>query len=177
MQSLDLHSTDKYCVFRSGADRYCVPALAIRNVGPRPTLCPLPLTSDVLAGLAHEQREIIPVYSFSAARGGETDSRSERQVIVLMGDPAPWGLLVDEVLGLETLELSLHAHRGHETSWSSVNVGSTAFRDQFVTAIDTQNLFEFIQHRLHDDWSGIQRQRVESAEAIPDADHSASSEN
>lgn len=156
MKSLDFQSNEKFCVFRSGTDRFCVPAQAIRNVAPRPTICQLPLTHEVLAGLAHEQREFIPVYSFMAARGVAVDARAERQMLVFISDSGPWGLLVDEVLALESLELSLHAQRGQASSWASVSVGSTAYRDQFVTAIDTHNLHEFMQRRLHETWSDTQ---------------------
>lgn len=78
-------------------------------------------------------------------------------MLVFIGDSGPWGLLVDEVMGLEALELSLHAHRGQVTSWTSVSVGSTAYRDQYVSAIDTHYLHEFMQRRLHDSWMEIQR--------------------
>lgn len=166
MQQLDLNSSEKYCVFRSGNERFCVPALALRNVGPRPALCRLPLTDDVLAGLAHEQREFFPVYSFSTARGVSEEPQAEQQMLVLNSDAGPWGLLVDEVLGLESLELSLNAHRGQPGSWSSVSVGSTAHNDHFVTAIDAQNLSQHLQKRLDDTWQQFHRNAVEHSELI-----------
>ncbi len=161
MPQFDLNQSEKYCVFRSGNDRFCVPALAIRNVGPRPDLCPLPMTDEVLAGLAHEQREFFPVYSFCTARGVRPEPQMEQQMLVLINDTGPWGLLIDEVLGLESLELSLNAHRGQAASWSSVSIGSTAFKDHFVTAIDSQNLCEFVQVRLNHAWNQTRQQAIE----------------
>lgn len=161
MQPLDLNPTEKYCVFRSGNDRFCVPAMAVRNVGARPELCRLPLTDDVLVGLAHEQREFFPVYSFSTARGACPEPPMEQQMLVLISDSGPWGLLVDEVLGLESLELSLNTTRAPDASWSSVSVGSTAFQDHFVTAIDSQNLSEYVQRRLNHSWNEARRQALE----------------
>ena len=161
MQPVDWNQSEKYCVFRSGNERFCVPALAIRNVGPRPALCRLPMTDDVLAGLAHEQREFFPVYSFCTARGMRPEAQMEQQMLVLINDSGPWGLLIDEVLGLESLELSLNAHRGQAASWSSVSVGSTAFKDHFVTAIDSQNLCEFVQVRLNQSWNQTRQQAME----------------
>ncbi len=161
MQQIDLTYSDKYCVFRSGDDRFCLPAPSIRNVGPRPVLCRLPMTDDVLAGLAHEQREFIPVYSFRVIRGVVSLPQQEQQILVLTADSGAWGLLIDEVHGLESLELSLNSNRGQSGTWSSICVGSTAFMDQVVTAIDSQDLLEFVQEQLHQSWNHARQQAIE----------------
>ncbi len=161
MQQIDLTYSDKYCVFKSGDDRFCIPVPSIRNVGPRPVLCRLPMTDDVLAGVAHEQREFFPVYSFRVIRGVGLQPQKEQQMLVLSADSGPWGLLIDEVHGLESLELSLNSHRGQSGTWSAICVGSTAFKDQVVTAIDSQNLLEFVQERLSQSWNQARQLAVE----------------
>jgi chemotaxis signal transduction protein len=167
MTTIDSQSNEKYCLFRSGSDRFCVSALAIQNVGARPALCRLPLAADVLAGLAHGQREFFPVYSFSIARGNPSDARSESQMLVLTSPIGPWGLLIDEVLGLEQLELSFHPRRGQPASWTSVCVGSTNHKDQFVTIIDPRNLHEFLHKRLNDSWLPKQPIAFEGTGIVP----------
>ncbi len=147
---------------------FACPALAIRYVSSRPgTICPLPMTDAVLEGVAHEQREFIPLFSFGVARGLSHEGHQEKQMLVVSGDAGPWGLLVDEVIGLETLELSLNAQRGQPASWSGATIGSTSFRDQFVTAIDAQSLNDFLQRRLNDSWKHVRLQAHESRGTSP----------
>jgi chemotaxis signal transduction protein len=166
MQARNAISTDKYCVFRSRQDRFCLPATDIRNVASRPVLCPVPLTHEVLAGLAHEQREFFPVYSFSNARDAAAGPDLEPHMLVMIGENGAWGLLVDEVFGLESLELSLHPRRDRTAGWSSVAIGSTTWCETFVTAIDPRVLIEFIQSRVQEFWDGVRQRAAVSAPLI-----------
>lgn len=145
-------NSDKHCMFLCSGDRYCLPALSIRNVAERPQIFPVPLTDSVLAGIAHVEREFLPVFRFAGLLPGKSTSANEDQLLVMADDISPWGLLVDSVVGLETIEVTLNAQRGDVSSWSSAAIGSASWGNDFVTVVDAAGLQRMIASRLDHSW-------------------------
>ncbi len=145
---------DKYCIFRRGSETLGVPALAIRGVTPAGGISRLPLSHDVLAGLANIHKEIVPVFELSRFTGGG-DLDEPSQVMVLNSDSGPWGLLIDQVLGLESLEVSFNGGRPDDVSWSACCIGSASCGDHFVTVLDRDALHALLAGDLRLHWDHL----------------------
>ncbi len=68
---------------------------------------------------------------------------------------ARWGILIGQVLGLESIEVSFNGPAAEGLGWNSVNVGSASFQEQFVTVLDPDNLFQLLNASLRSHWEGL----------------------
>jgi chemotaxis signal transduction protein len=82
--------------FRSGGRDWAVGLERVRRVLAARELVPFPDPRPGVAGLLHRDGDTIPVLSPLGAAGG--------QVLVLDGDGASLGLLVDEVVGIARVQ-------------------------------------------------------------------------
>lgn len=146
--------TDKYCVFRCCGESWAVPALSLRSVIPARQLSPLPLSHECLAGLANVHKEIVPVFDLHSLIGVASE-RESRQMLIMESDSGSWGILIEQVEGLESLEVSCNGSRSGETGWHAATVGSASFEDQFVTVLGPEALLQLLDCRLRDHWDGI----------------------
>jgi chemotaxis signal transduction protein len=81
--------------FRAGAD-YAVPVEQVNEVRSAAELTPLPEPRAGVAGLMHRDGDALSVLSLLAPDGGH--------IVVLDADGLTFGLLVDEVVGVHTVE-------------------------------------------------------------------------
>ncbi len=148
------HSTcDKYCVFVSGSGWYALQALAVREVAPCPVLFRLPATDAALAGICHLRNEFLAIVRLDLLQAHEAQAnRDPRQLLVLTGTAGAWGLLVDEVVALESMEFSIRTEVEREDSHLDLQVGAATYRDNFVRLLDPHHLFRYAEHRLLDAW-------------------------
>jgi len=82
--------------FRSGGRDWVVALERVRRVLAARGLVPFPDPRPGVAGLLHRDGDTVPVVAPLGGAGG--------QVLVLDGDGASIGLLVDEVVGIERVE-------------------------------------------------------------------------
>jgi chemotaxis signal transduction protein len=82
--------------FRSGGQDWAVALERVQRVLGARDLLPLPDPRPGVAGLLHRDGDTVKVLSPLGAEGG--------QVLVLDGDGATVGLLVDEVVGIERVQ-------------------------------------------------------------------------
>lgn len=158
-----LFQTDKYCVFDCCGETFAVPALSVRSVTPAQKLSRLPLSHECLAGLANVHKEIVPVFDLSVQVGVST-AAANRQMLIMNSDAGAWGILIGQVLGLESIEVSFNGPGADESGWSAVNAGSASFQEQFVTVLDPDTLFRFLNTSLRSHWEGLDHHRQETGD-------------
>lgn len=94
-----------YCVFRSGTSWFALPAIAVREVMPRPDIIAVPGTPSSFSGLCHVRSEFIPVLNLKVILSEQGPS-SEAVMLIMDDADGPWSLLIDEAASLENLEIS-----------------------------------------------------------------------
>ncbi len=156
MNEIHLSPTDKYCVFQCCGETLAIPALCVRNVALRPKLSSIPITHRALAGLAYVHKEFLPVFDLSEFIGScPENSTAGLQMLVLSGDQGAWSILIDQILGLESLEVSFNGPADETTDWAGVNIGSATFREHFVSIIEPDQLFSLINRHLRAHWQDV----------------------
>lgn len=146
----------RYCVFACRGEAFAFPALSIRNVTPRCELSPMPLSHSSLAGLAYLHKEFVPVFDLQEwIATDKTMAETGQQTLFLNSDCGPWGLLIDQVLGLEPIEVSFNGAPSPELKWTNVNIGSATFQERFVSILDGELLFDLLNQQLTDQWHGL----------------------
>jgi chemotaxis signal transduction protein len=141
---------EKFCVLRLGASWFALPATSVREVGPRPSLVPVPGCSSILAGLCHLRNEFLTVLRLAAALGEEDLGESgENQLLVMAGTGGSWALLVDQVVALESLEVAMNSEGS--AGRSPLVMGSANYRDHVVRILNPSGLFALADGLLQED--------------------------
>ena len=145
---------EKYCLFVSGSDWYALPALAVREVAPCPALFRMPAGDSALAGVSHFRNEFLVIVQLDALLGCESTSCPQSpQLLVLSGTAGAWGLVVDEVVALESLESSMRTEVDREGGYSDIQMGAATFRDHFVRLLDPHRLYRYAEQQLRHAWA------------------------
>lgn len=160
-----LFQTDKYCVFDCCGETFAVPALSVRSIIPTQELSRLPLSHECLAGLANVHKEIVPVFDLSTLVGVSGEG-PDRQMLIMNSDAGAWGVMIRQVQGLESIEVSFNGPRSDESGWNAVNVGSASFEELFVTVLDPDTLFRMLNGNLRSHWDGLDSHRQESSDPV-----------
>ena len=117
-------------VCRVGAERYAVALSSLRSVhraGGADAVVPVPCTPAFVAGLLNVRGQVVSVLHLSAALGlpVSTAADSERAQVLLVDAPASagsaqtrLGLLVDEVVGVESIDVDTLAAPLAENEWT-----------------------------------------------------------
>ncbi len=156
----------RYCVFRSGAGWFGLPALSIVQVAHRPKVTVIPGSHSILCGLAHVRNEFLPVFSFGKITDfDEQEERYENQMLVINGTQGSWGLLIDQTVAVAELETSFSSLNVAEDRWSLVTAGSASYRDHVLQILDPVSLFQFIVCKLDDYWGAAWVSQSESETA------------
>ncbi len=126
----------RHVLFRVGAERYALPLEAIREVvNPQPPFARVPRTSDAVRGAMNLRGRVVAVVDLAPLVGLSRPAPGEGQgrVVVLDRDRRALGLLVDDVLGVEPLEVA-------ERSGAAVVRGIASARGGAVTVLDADAL-------------------------------------
>ncbi|MGI9519305.1 MAG: chemotaxis protein CheW [Pirellulaceae bacterium] len=146
----------KYCVFDCHGHRFAIEALSVRSVEPWSSWTTLPAAPDCLAGLACLHKEFVPLFLLQEFVSPNVNAADPgNQMLFLDTGAGAWGILIDQVLGLESIEVSFNAARGSAADWDQVMGGSATFQDQFVSVIDAELLFELLESRLRSHWDNV----------------------
>ena len=153
----------RYCVFVCRGEAFAFPALAVRNVTPQCELSPMPLSHPCLAGLSYLHKEFVPVFDLQNWIAPDSkSSENGKQTLFLNSDAGAWGLLIDQVLGLEQIEVSFNGAPSPELTWPNVNIGSATFEEQFVSVLDAELLFDLLNHQLKGQWRVLEEQAMDA---------------
>ncbi len=160
MNSLNAPTGEYYCVFLTGGVWFAIPAKVIREVAGRPTLATVPRSDPVLAGICHEGGEFIPVLRLPSRAGADLNRpsrESDEQMLVLYGPNGAWGLLIDQVHGIESLEC-LQDAEGYCDDWSTAVMGTSTLKDQkdqVVRILNPDGLYRLAEQMLKRDWTDL----------------------
>jgi len=127
-----------YCIFRTGLTWQAFPAADVREVMPRPQLVCVPHSPLAFAGLCHVRSEFVPVVNLKRMLN-ESDMQDEQVLLILEDTDGPWGVLVDEVIALQRLEVS-DAPESFEEDHSSLVVGWGIHDDAVIQILDHRRL-------------------------------------
>ena len=154
MSSHDSHALERFCLFRSGASWFALPASNVQEVSFRPDVVAVSPAAPVLAGLCHFRNEFLAVLSLKdllpEMSVGES---SESQVIVIRGDDGPWALLVEEVAALESLDSTSAAEALGEDGWSDVVMAWATYREHAVRILDADAFYRLAADALQNTWA------------------------
>ncbi len=154
ISQLALDNSERFCVFRSGEGWFGIPALAVRSIVPRPEITITPQSDPILKGLCHLQNEFFSVISLQALPQIQYDTspESEQQLLIIHGPQGPWGLLIDQAIGLAALETSISAISNRQDDWSKVIVGSASFENQVLQILEPAALYHYTSNLLGMFW-------------------------
>ena len=148
MQGFDLQPGHIHCIFRRGTSWFALPALSVREVLLRPAIAHVPHTGPLLTGLCHVRSEFLPVFNLGPLLGGVQSSHvSETQMLVVMSVEGNWGLLVDQVAALASLETSVSTE-GDSSSWFAAVLGWATYHDQVVRVLEPTVFYRLAEAAL-----------------------------
>lgn len=97
--------TVQVMLFRIGEQRYCLPVTSIREICQPSKLTPIPHAPSYVLGATNLRGEIPVIVNLSAILGVEPEKDNKRPVYIIMDyHDIVVGLLVDEVLGMASLQ-------------------------------------------------------------------------
>ena len=152
--SLDLSSSEKFCVFQRATATFGLLASVVREVASRPKITVVPDADPLLAGICHIRNEFLPVLRLSEFAAREETRPAEQQIVVVSAASGPWALLVDRVIGLLPLEVSLCSDVGASHGWSAAVMGSATHQNQIVQVLDANALLRLAEDVLNRFWRG-----------------------
>lgn len=143
-------ASEKHCVFRKGRTWLGLPAIVVREVMPRPAFVSVPHSHRVLSGLCHIRSEFLPVLNLCSLLSSE-HSGNEPSLLIVEDPDGDWGILVDEVIALATLETS-DAPEEMENDWDQTIIGWATHRDKVVRLIDHVRFRQLVEREMNDAW-------------------------
>jgi chemotaxis signal transduction protein len=169
----------KYCVVRSAAESYAIAADAIREITMVPPSILVPGCQPIMVAMGHLRNEFLPIVSLAQLlRAGhrwakEVDEsqmsfvvqqwESTMRMLVIQGECCRWGILIEGVPTLQSLELCMtsefslphSALSSNEPTQNTSNqpVIATASQDgEIVRVLDTHRLYRRAEEILRRAW-------------------------
>lgn len=139
-------TAETFCVFQIGETLFAIEAATLREVALRPELAEVPNSGPVLAGLWHEGSEFLPVLRLPEYC--QVDN-VEPHMLVVKGAQCAWCLLVDHVLGIETVGKPNTESR-EEGAWADAQIGTANWRSQSVRVLSPDGVYRLAEQRLQD---------------------------
>jgi chemotaxis signal transduction protein len=168
MDSPSLQTYERFCIVRRGTSWFAVPALSLREVAAPSSLVAVPAAPAVVAGLCHQRNEFLVVLRLEVLAGEQVAARNDKsQMLVLAGPHGSWGLLVDEVAGLQSLEVSVNAEAKQPDSWVAAVLGSATYDGKVVHVLDVNSLYRFAEYALGQSWQAAPIQPERPGPVIP----------
>lgn len=144
---------DHFCIFRCQMEVLAIFANHVRSVSPQPEVTPIPFSDSCLVGMAYVHKEFIPVFDLEPLmNANESQTQADKNLLLVSLDDCDFGLLVDQVLGLESLEISYNGSTKENNDWTSVLSGSATYRDQFVSVINSLSLAQLLNDHMQGEW-------------------------
>lgn len=110
----------------------------------------LPETAEYILGMIQYNEKVLPIIDLNRrlySVPGETGNHSK--IIVILWKGAHLGLVVDEILGIKTVEDSAYeeASIGEESISSEYIKGFLKIGEDIIIVMDTDKLFSFVQSK------------------------------
>lgn len=148
MNAPRLEETDKYCVFRQGDSLCALPATCVLEVAANPGVSSVPGADQVLAGICHLRNEFLAVLNLRVLAGENSVDVENQQLLVISGSNGSWAVLVDRVVGLESLEISIGQDISSTDDWSAAMVGSATIRNQAIRILEPRRIYRLASRIL-----------------------------
>lgn len=149
-------AADKHCVFRCGGSWFSMPATAVREVAMAPDLVRVPGSHTVLAGLCHLRNEFVPILLLGGLLGESGGHRTAAQkLLVISGSSGDWGLLIDEIVALESVETSLNPELRLQDGRYAAVMGTATYQNQVIRVLDAHSLYRRAEEALQICWSKL----------------------
>ncbi len=134
----------RHVLFRIGGERFALPLEAIREVvNPQPPFARVPRTSDAVRGAMNLRGRVVAVVDLAPlvglSRAAPADGAG--RVVVLERDRRGLGLLIDDVLGVESLEVPEAAGGDVVRCVAAARGGAVTVLDADALAAQTKALF------------------------------------
>lgn len=153
MNENDVLRHKMHCIFRANGAAFGVPAIAVREIIPRPLISKVPDAPVPVAGLTHLRTEFLPVLTAAVLLDTNVASSSEcGHLMVLIGPDGPWGLLIDRGLAMEPLEISLADDVHGDVQNSEIVIGTASFGDEVIRVINSDAIYCSVRELLLDHW-------------------------
>lgn len=140
-----------YCVFRIGSIWLALPAKVVREVMTKPRMVAIPRSHPVLSGMSNLRSEFVPVLNFSSLFPEESQGQ-EGFMLVIEEASGDWGLVVDEVTSLVSLEASNAPDEGRE-GWETTIVGWASYQEKIVRILDSIRFRELAAIALNPEYA------------------------
>ena len=148
----------KHCIFACGQNQFALSATAVREVTRLPALVRVPRCPPALAGICHLRSEFLPVVFLAPVLGDhESALPQSNQLLVLSNPLGPWGLMIDRVISIDSIET--HVDAGHREGQRSPVQGTASYRGKVVRVLDPKILHRIAQDTLHHEWNSLTNTR------------------
>lgn len=110
----------------------------------------LPETADYILGVIQYNEKVLPIIDLNRRLYGTPgDAGNHSKIIVILWKGTHLGLVVDEILGIKTVEDSAYeeASMGEESISSEYIKGFLKMGEDIIIVMDTDKLFSFVQSR------------------------------
>lgn len=103
-ESTNLNAQKEVTVFTLGTQKYAFDSLLIKEIVPLPKITVLPCVPAFVAGIMNLRGKIISVLYLDKLLHRVDELRAQQQVIILKNSEMEFGLLVDEINGVEKVD-------------------------------------------------------------------------
>lgn len=145
-----MSASNHYCIFQVAGDFFAAAATQIREITSKPGYATAPCSSSVLAGVWHEGSEFLPMLRLPFQANSDPDN--ETHVLVIHGPFGRWGLLVDHVHNIATIECS-QGNEACNNEWSTALMGMSTWNGQSVRVLNLDGLYRLSEEMLEYDWT------------------------
>ena len=143
------NAIDHYCVFEVAGELFAASATQIREITSKPDYAKVPCGNTALAGLWHEGSEFLPVLRLPFQ--GKCPAH-ETQLLVVHGPHGRWGLLVDHVHAVATIECT-HGADTSDIEWSTAMLGMSTWDGRSVRVLNLDGVYRLTEQMLENDWN------------------------
>jgi chemotaxis signal transduction protein len=148
-----LDETDKHCVFCLGDSLFALPATCLLEVAANPGVSAVPGANPVLAGVCHLRNEFLAVIDLRALAGEDRVDFGDQQLLVVNGSNGAWAVLVDGIVGLESLEVSISQDMHSADDWTTAMIGSATLRNRAIRILEPSRVYRLADNVIRHWWA------------------------
>lgn len=153
MPATRLYETDKHCVFCLGDSWFALPATCLLEVAANPGVSAVPGANSVLAGICHLRNEFLAAIDLRALAGEESVDFGDQRLLVINGSNGAWAVLVDRIVGLESLEVSISQDMHSADDWTAAMIGSATLRNRAIRILEPSRVYRLANNILRCCWA------------------------
>jgi len=137
------------CVFSVGAEPFAFDVRRVREVALLDRLTAVPAAPPQVVGVANLRGDVLPIVDPERLLGVATRRAGRRlRALVVAGGGAHVGILIDDVLGLETFDDVLEIGDASRKRYVACALGRLRRSDGLVTLLDADAVVAALRHRV-----------------------------